>query len=85
MPAYQRHTKEIDALIAGSSLAGTNTRRVGRALAALFRGSVSKHTASRMWHKIKGDWEAWSACDLSRADYVRLILDGTLVGVRVDR
>ena len=29
--------EEIDALIAGSYLAATNTRRVGRALAALFR------------------------------------------------
>src|SRR5262249_12809959 len=35
LPAYQRRTKEIDAVIAGSYLAGTNTRRVGRALAAL--------------------------------------------------
>jgi len=40
LPAYR--TKEIDAVIAGSYLAGTNTPRVGRALAALFRGSVSK-------------------------------------------
>jgi putative transposase len=36
LPAYQGRTKEIDAVIAGSYLAGTNTRRVGRALAALF-------------------------------------------------
>jgi putative transposase len=57
--------EEIDTLIARSYLAGTDTRRVGRALAALFRGSVSKHTVSRVWHKIKGDGEAGSACDLS--------------------
>ena len=35
--AYQRRTKQADALIASTCLAGTNTRRVRRALAALFR------------------------------------------------
>ena len=85
LPAYQRGTKEIDAVIAGSSLAGTNTRRVGRALAALFRGSVSKDTVSRVWRKLKGDWEAWNARDLSSEAMVRLILGGTVVRVRIDR
>ena len=41
--AYQRRTLAADALIAGSYLAGsTNTRRVRRALAAVFAGAVSK-------------------------------------------
>src|SRR5439155_23342031 len=34
--AYQRRTKQADSLIAGAYLAGTNTRRVRRALAAVF-------------------------------------------------
>ncbi len=85
LPAYQRRTKEIDAVIAGSYLAGTNTRRVGRALAALFRGSVSKDTVSRVWRKIKADWDAWNARDLSSEEIARLILDGTVVRVRIDR
>jgi hypothetical protein len=38
--AYQRRTIAADALIAGTYLAGTNTRRVRRALAALFGGAV---------------------------------------------
>jgi putative transposase len=83
--AYRRRTKEVDALIAGSYLAGTNTRRVGRALASLFRGAVSKDTVSRVWRKIKGDWEAWNKRDLSTEDIIRLILDGTTVRVRIDR
>ena len=37
IPAYQRRTKQADALIAGAYLSGTNTRRVRQALAALFR------------------------------------------------
>jgi hypothetical protein len=38
--AYQRRTLAADALIASTYLAGTNTRRVRRALAALFGGAV---------------------------------------------
>ena len=45
--AYQRRTRAADALIASAYLSGTNTRRVRRALAALFRGAVSKDTVSR--------------------------------------
>ena len=85
LPAYRRRTKEIEALIAGSYLAGCNTRRVGRALAALFRGAVSKDTVSRVWRKIKADWDAWNKRDLAHEDIVRLILDGTVVRVRLDR
>ena len=65
IPRYQRRTKEVDALIAGAYLAGTNTRRVSRALASLFRGAVSKSTVSRVWRKLKADWEAWNARDLA--------------------
>ena len=56
--AYQRRTLAADALIAGCYLSGTNTRRVRRALATLFRGAVGKDTVSRVWRKVKSDWEA---------------------------
>ena len=46
--AYQRRTLTADALIASTYLAGTNTRRVRRALAALFGGAVGKDTVSRV-------------------------------------
>jgi transposase-like protein len=51
--AYQRRTLAADALIASTYLAGTNTRRVRRALAALFGGAVGKDTVSRVWRKVK--------------------------------
>jgi hypothetical protein len=38
--AYQRRTLAADALIASTYLTGTNTRRVRRALKALFGGAV---------------------------------------------
>ena len=72
------------ALIASTYLAGTNTRRVGRALAALFRGAVSKDTVSRVWRKIKADWDSWNKRSISPTKpIVRLILDGTVVRVRL--
>jgi putative transposase len=83
--AYQRRTKAADALIASTYLAGTNTRRVRRALAALFGGAVGKDTVSRVWRKVKTDWEAWNARSLANEPIVRLILDGTVVKVRLDR
>ena len=46
--AYQRRTLAADALIAGCYLAGANTRRVRRALGALFGGTVGKDTVSRV-------------------------------------
>jgi putative transposase len=83
--AYQRRTVAADALIASTYLAGTNTRRVRRALATLFSGAVSKDTVSRVWRKVKNDWEAWNARSLAAEPIVRLILDGTVVRVRLDR
>jgi transposase-like protein len=83
--AYQRRTLAADALIASCYLAGTNTRRVRRALAALFGGAVGKDTVSRVWRKVKTDWDAWNARALVDEPIVRLILDGTVVRVRLDR
>jgi putative transposase len=83
--AYQRRTVTADALIAGSYLAGTNTRRVRRALASLFGGAVGKDVVSRTWRKVKSDWDAWNARSLAGEPIVRLILDGTVVRVRLDR
>src|SRR3954463_3250223 len=65
LPAYQRLTRRAEALIAGAYLSGTNTRRVRRALAALFGGAVGKDVVSRVWRKVKTDWDAWTRRDLS--------------------
>src|SRR5437588_501438 len=83
--AYQRRTLAADALIASTYLAGTNTRRVRRALATVFSGAVGKDTVSRVWRKVKSDWDAWNARSLAEEPIVRLILDGTVVRVRLDR
>ncbi len=85
LPAYRRRTRAADALIAGAYLSGTNTRRVRRALAALFGGAVGKDVVSRVWRKVQGDWEAWNNRSLAEEPIVRLILDGTVVRVRLDK
>ncbi len=83
--AYQRRTLAADALIASTYLAGTNTRRVRRALGALFGGAVGKDTVSRIWRKVKSDGDAWNIRSLAEEPMVRLILDGTVVRVRLGR
>jgi len=85
LPRYARMTRQVEALIAGAYLSGTNTRRVKRALAALFGGAVGKDVVSRTWRKVRTDWDAWTQRDLAGEDIVRLILDGTVVRVRLDR
>jgi transposase-like protein len=85
LPRYRRLTKKAEALIASVYLSGTNTRRVKRALFALFKGAVSKDVVSRAWRKVKVDWDAWCARSLADEDIVRLILDGTVVRTRIDK
>src|SRR5262249_39565440 len=70
---------------ASAYLAGTNTRRVRRALKALFADGLGKDVVSRVWRKVRSDWEAWNARSLAEEPIVRLILDGTVVRVRLDR
>jgi putative transposase len=85
LPAYKRLSRRAEALIAEAYLAGMNTRRVHRALASLFAGHVGKDVVSRAWQRTRSAWEAWQKRDLSDEDIVRLILDGTVVKVRLDR
>ncbi len=85
LPAYNRLSRRAEALIAQAYLAGMNTRRVRRALAKLFEGHIGKDVVSRAWRKTRSAWEAWDKRDLAGDDIVRLILDGTVVKVRLDR
>ena len=46
---------------------------------------MGKDTVSWVWRKVQTDWEAWNARSLAEEPIVRLILDGTVVRVRLDR
>jgi transposase-like protein len=84
LPRYRRLTTAALALIASAYLAGVNTRRVRRALGALFGGAVSKDTVSRAWRKVQTDFASWNQRSLKDEPIVRLILDGTVAKVRLD-
>jgi transposase-like protein len=83
--AYRRRTLAVYALIANTYLPGTNTRRVCRALKALFGGAVGKDAVNRVRRKVKADGDAWNARALADEAIVRLIVDGAVVDVRLDR
>jgi putative transposase len=85
LPAYRRLSRRAELLITQVYLAGVNTRRVRRALQTLFAGCIGKDAVSRAWRKTRAAWEVWQQRDLSDEDIVRLILDGTVVKVRLDR
>jgi putative transposase len=85
LPAYKRLSARAEALVAEACLAGMNTRRVRRALAGLFAGQIGKDVVSRAWQRSRSAWEAWQQRALASEDIVRLILDGTVVKVRLDR
>ena len=85
LPAYKRLSPRAEALIAQAYLAGINTRRVRRALGSLFAGHAGKDVVSRAWQRTRSAWEAWQKRDLAGEDIVRLILDGTVVKVRLDK
>jgi transposase-like protein len=82
VPRYARRPRQVEALIASAYLSGTNT---GRVMGVLFKSAVGKDVVSRAWRKLKADWEAWGRRDLAGEDILRLILDGTVVKVRLDR
>src|SRR5690242_2402198 len=64
LPRYARMTRQVEALIAGAYLAGTNTRRVKRALTALFAGALGKDLVSRTsaaWRHPRAPDRRWLA------------------------
>jgi transposase-like protein len=58
---------------------------VRRALATLFNGAIGKDVVSRVWRTVRSDWQAWNDRSLAAEPIIRLILDGTVVRVRLDR
>jgi transposase-like protein len=51
---------------------------------AVRRRGGQRH-GGRVWRKTKGDWDAWSVRSLKDEPIIRLILDGTVVRVRLDK
>ena len=86
LPRYQRRTNEVDEAILGAYLAGTNTRRIAKALAPLLGTEhLSKSAVSRIVGRLKEQFTAWEERDLSDERYAVLFLDGMHLKVRMAR
>jgi putative transposase len=83
LPRSRRLTKNAEALIVAVYLCGVSTRKGSVALAQAMGPGVSKSTVSRCLERLRPEWEAWCKRDLSGDNIERLILDGTVVHVRV--
>jgi transposase-like protein len=86
VPRYQRRTRRIDEAILGVYLSGSNTRRIGGALAPLLKGGpLSKDVVSRLVARLKDDFTAWRERDLSGEDIRYILLDGWYPKVRIGK
>ena len=86
LPRYARRTREIDEAIVSCYLAGTNSRRIRKALAPLLgEQNLSKSAVSRVVGRLKALFAAWSSRDLSGEPCAVLFLDGFHLKVRLAR
>jgi transposase-like protein len=86
LPRYARRTREVDAAILGSYLAGANTRRIRLALAPLLgEAHLSKSAVSRVVARLRALFERWDQRDLSQERYAVIYLDAINLRVRLAR
>ena len=86
LPRYHRRSRAVDETVLGAYLAGTNTRRMQRALQPLLKGApLSKSAVSRVMRTLRESFEAWRTRPLDGEPIAYLFLDGIAVKVRVDR
>lgn len=84
LPRYARRARAVDAALVGLYCAGTNTRRLKRALGALLGGGpVSRSTVSRVVASLHRHYHAWRQRDLGALGVVYVYLDAMHVKVRV--
>jgi transposase-like protein len=86
LPRYGRRTRDVDAAILGSYLAGVNSRRIRTALKPLLgERHLSKSAVSRIVARLKALFTTWQARDLRDERYAVLYLDGFHLKVRMAR
>jgi putative transposase len=86
LPRYGRRTRDVDAAILGSYLAGVNSRRIRTALKPLLgERHLSKSAVSRIVARLKVLFTTWQARDLQDERYAVLFLDGFHLKVRMAR
>jgi transposase-like protein len=86
LPRYARRTRDVDAAILGSYLAGVNSRRIRTALKPLLGGRhLSRSAVSRIVARLKALFATWQTRDLRGERYAMLFLDGFHLKVRLAR
>lgn len=86
LPRYHRRSRAVDQTVLGAYLAGTNTRRMQRALQPLLKGApLSKSAVSRVMRTLRESFEAWRTRPLADEPIAYLFLDAIAVKVRLDR
>ncbi len=84
MPRYARRTRDVDAAILGSYLAGANSRRIRTTLKPLLGDRhLSKSAVSRIVTRLKVLFTKWQIRDLCGERYAVLFLDGFHLKVRL--
>jgi len=83
LPRYQRRLPEVNEAIAGTYLAGGNTRRIRGALRPLLKAApLSKSAVLRVVATLKDGLAAWRTRPLGDVDAIYLYLDGFALRVR---
>jgi putative transposase len=85
LPKGKRLTANAEALIVATYLCGVSMRKNSLALAQALGSGVTKSTVSRCLARLRPAWISWQTRDLTEEGIVRLVLDGIVVNVRVDR
>lgn len=86
VPRYARRTAEVDEAILGVYLAGSNSRRIRKALSPLLgEKHLSKSAISRVAGRLKKLFAAWRMRNLSEESYPIVFLDGFHLKVRLAR
>lgn len=86
LPRYARRTREVDAAILSSYLAGANSRRIRGALRPLLgEQHLSKSAVSRIVGRLKTLFATWQARPLEAERYGVLFLDAIHLKVRLAR
>jgi putative transposase len=85
--AYQRRTLVAGALIAGVYWPAPTHAGCAARLRPCLAARSARTRSAGVWagRKVKSDWDAWNPRLLAEEPVVRLILDGTVMRVRLDR